>query len=70
MSEAYLRCRYWPRCRIHLGQTPPRHFSPANRREMAELRSEGLPYADIAEMFGTSPYRVSEIVNQTQKPFG
>lgn len=58
MSEYHDRCRYWPHCDIHLGETRPRAFSPANRDEMRQLRAQGWRYTEIGAAFGTS-YRVA-----------
>lgn len=70
MSERHDRCRFWPNCYVHLGETPPRHFSKENRMEMIELRRDGWAFQEkIAVAFGAHPGAVATIVGP-RDPFG
>lgn len=69
MSERHQRCRFWPRCCVHLGEPRPRHFTKENMVEMIELRREGWAVEDIAVAFGAHPGAVITIVGE-RDPFG
>jgi len=62
VSEAYQRCGFYPDCAIHLGLRRPKHFSAANRAEMAELRRAHWRVIDIAAAFETRGDTVSRIL--------
>ncbi len=70
MSERYYRCRFWPRCIVHLGEPRPRLFSRTNLLEMVELRREGAQVADIAQTFGASSKTVIEVLAASRRRVG
>lgn len=67
MAERHERCRFYPRCLIHLGEKRPLRFSEANRAEMREMYTTGgMNLSEIAAVFSTRHGVVAPIV-QTWK---
>jgi hypothetical protein len=62
MAEHHMRCRFWPNCRLHLGQERPRQFSAENRTEMRVLHVQGWALKEIAESFDTSAGVVAKVL--------
>lgn len=70
MADRFHACRFWPDCRIHLGQPAPRAFSAANVAEMAEDLADGARLIDVAARFATTSGRVAGLVRIHHLPEG
>ncbi len=57
-----MRCRFYPRCAVHLGDERPRQFSADNLREMRSMSQTGWTPDEIAAVFGSSPKYVRHVL--------
>lgn len=64
MAEKHWKCRWHPRCTLHLGEPRPRKLSYDNLTEMAELHQEGWRLPEIAEAFEVFPQTVADILRK------
>lgn len=67
MAEQHTRCRFWPRCAVHLGrarESVRQKFSDDDISDMVEDRDRGWEWHELAELWGTTPQYACQLVRQ------
>jgi hypothetical protein len=68
-AEQQWKCRYWPNCEIHLGEAQRRTYTEAEIDQMVEDRIDGLSYASIAMLNGSTTEYIWYLLSRRMAPF-
>ncbi len=66
MAVEHDRCRFWPRCRVHMGWPRPHRFSAENKAEMREMRDQDISVVEIARIFNADRRYLNELLGRKE----